>query len=97
MERISGHPEGRADCGLRGVSGLCRRQGGQTPDRREPRSYGNRVGAKGQVVISKPTRDLLDIRPGFEALEQVVDDHVEIRFIPPPQERSLLTLGPPGP
>ncbi len=50
---------------------------------------GNRVGPKGQVVISKPTRDLLDIRPGYEALEQVVDDHVEIRFIPPPHERSL--------
>ena len=50
---------------------------------------GNRVGPKGQVVISKPTRDLLDIRPGFEALEQVVDDHVELRFIPPPHERSL--------
>ena len=50
---------------------------------------GNRVGAKGQVVISKPTRDLLGIRPGFEALEQVVDDHVEIRFIPPPHDRSL--------
>lgn len=50
---------------------------------------GNRVGPKGQVVISKPTRDLLDIRPGFEALEQVVGDHVELRFIPPPHERSL--------
>jgi bifunctional DNA-binding transcriptional regulator/antitoxin component of YhaV-PrlF toxin-antitoxin module len=50
---------------------------------------GNRVGPKGQVVISKPTRDLLNIRPGFEALEQVVGDHVEIRFIPPPHERSL--------
>jgi bifunctional DNA-binding transcriptional regulator/antitoxin component of YhaV-PrlF toxin-antitoxin module len=50
---------------------------------------GNRVGPKGQVVISKPTRDLLGIRPGFEALEQVVEDHVEIHFIPPPHERSL--------
>lgn len=49
----------------------------------------NRVGPKGQVVISKPTRDLLGIGPGWEALEQVVGDHVELYFIPPPHERSL--------
>jgi bifunctional DNA-binding transcriptional regulator/antitoxin component of YhaV-PrlF toxin-antitoxin module len=50
---------------------------------------GNRVGAKGQVVISKPTRERLGVQPGWEALERVVDDHVEIRFIPPPHDRSL--------
>ena len=50
---------------------------------------GSRVGPKGQVVISKPTRDRLGIGPGWEALEQVVDDHVELYFIPPPHERSL--------
>jgi len=49
----------------------------------------NRVGAKGQVVISKPTRDRLGILPGYEALERVVDDHVELYFVPPPHERSL--------
>lgn len=49
----------------------------------------NRVGAKGQVVISKPTRDRLGIEPGFEALERVVDDHVELYFVPPPHQRSL--------
>ena len=50
---------------------------------------GNRVGPKGQVVISKPTRERLGIKPGWEALEQVKDDHVELRFIPPPHDRSL--------
>lgn len=50
---------------------------------------GNRVGPKGQVVISKPTRDRLGIGPGWEALEQVVDDHVELYFVPPPHDRSL--------
>jgi bifunctional DNA-binding transcriptional regulator/antitoxin component of YhaV-PrlF toxin-antitoxin module len=50
---------------------------------------GNRVGTKGQVVISKPTRERLGVQPGWEALERVVDDHVEIRFIPPPHDRSL--------
>jgi bifunctional DNA-binding transcriptional regulator/antitoxin component of YhaV-PrlF toxin-antitoxin module len=50
---------------------------------------GNRVGPKGQVVISKPTRDLLGIEPGYETLERVVGDHVELYFVPPPHRRSL--------
>ena len=50
----------------------------------------NKVGPKGQVVISKPTRDRLGVLPGWEALETVVGDHVELRFVPPPHERSLL-------
>lgn len=49
----------------------------------------NRVGPKGQVVISKPTRDRLGIEPGWQALERVVGDHVELYFIPPPHDRSL--------
>lgn len=49
----------------------------------------SKVGPKGQVVISKPTRDRLGIGPGWEALEQVVGDHVELYFIPPAHERSL--------
>jgi AbrB family looped-hinge helix DNA binding protein len=52
-------------------------------------TVGNRVGPKGQVVISKPTRERLGIEAGWEALERVVDDHVEIRFLPPPHDRSL--------
>lgn len=50
---------------------------------------GNKVGPKGQVVISKPTRERLGIEAGWEALERVVEDHVELRFIPPPHQRSL--------
>lgn len=49
----------------------------------------NKVGPKGQVVISKPTRDRLGIQPGWVALETVVGDHVELRFVPPPHDRSL--------
>jgi bifunctional DNA-binding transcriptional regulator/antitoxin component of YhaV-PrlF toxin-antitoxin module len=52
-------------------------------------TVGNRVGSKGQVVISKATRDRLGIRAGWEALERVVNDCVEIRFLPPPHDRSL--------
>ena len=43
-------------------------------------------------MISKPTRDRLGIEPGFEALERVVDDHVELYFVPPPHRRSLKGL-----
>ena len=50
---------------------------------------GNRVGPKGQVVISKLTRDRLGIGPGWEALERVVGDRVELHFVPPPHRRSL--------
>jgi AbrB family looped-hinge helix DNA binding protein len=50
---------------------------------------GSKVGAKGQVVISKPTRDRLGIGPGWEALERIVDDHVELYFVPPLHGRSL--------
>lgn len=43
-------------------------------------------------MISKPTRDLLGIEPGFQALERVVGDHVELHFVPPPHRRSLKGL-----
>jgi hypothetical protein len=40
-------------------------------------------------VISKATRELLGIEPGFEALERVVGNRVELVFVPPPHRRSL--------
>lgn len=47
------------------------------------------VGEKGQVVIEKPLREALGIRPGFVAVQSVVSDHLEIRFYPPEHRRSL--------
>jgi AbrB family looped-hinge helix DNA binding protein len=47
------------------------------------------VGPKGQVVIEKEIRDRLGIGPGWKAIQRIVDDHVELRFIPPPHNRSL--------
>jgi len=49
----------------------------------------NLVGEKGQVVIEKPLRKVLGIRPGFVTVQTLVDDHVEIRFYPPEHNRSL--------
>lgn len=50
----------------------------------------NRVGTKGQVVIEKAIRDELGIEPGWKAIQQIVDGHLEIYFIPPRHNRSLL-------
>jgi AbrB family looped-hinge helix DNA binding protein len=49
----------------------------------------NIVGQKGQVVIAKEIRDELGIRPGWLALQRIVNDHVEIYFIPPEHRKSL--------
>lgn len=47
------------------------------------------VGAKGQVVISKELRDRLGIGPGWLAVQHLVDDHLEIYFLPPEHRASL--------
>lgn len=49
----------------------------------------NKVGAKGQVVIDKQIRDRLGVEPGWVALQSVVEDHVEIYFLPPRHRKSL--------
>ncbi len=48
------------------------------------------VGPKGQVVIAKEIRDQLGVQQGWLALQHVVDDHVELRFVPPEHNESLL-------
>lgn len=47
------------------------------------------VGPKGQLVIEKRIRDHLGVQPGWRALQLLVDDHVEIHFVPPEHTRSL--------
>ena len=50
----------------------------------------SRVGQKGQVVISKEIRDKLGVEPGSWAFQSIVDGHLEIHFLPPEHNRSLL-------
>ena len=49
----------------------------------------NVVGTKGQVVINIEIRKKLGIEPGWLALQRIVDDHVEVYFLPPEHNRSL--------
>ena len=47
------------------------------------------VGTKGQVVIEKALRDRLGVGAGWQTLQTLVGDHIEIRFVPPEHDRSL--------
>ena len=49
----------------------------------------NKVGAKGQIVVEKQIRDRLGVEPGWLALQRLVDDHLEVYFVPPEHTRSL--------
>ena len=48
-----------------------------------------RVGTKGQVVIEQRIREELGIEPGMLAVQRVVGDHVELRFVAGKHRRSL--------
>lgn len=50
---------------------------------------GNVVGTKGQVVIEQSIRNALGVRPGARTIQRLVGDHVEIRFLDAPHDRSL--------
>ena len=49
----------------------------------------NKVGPKGQLVIEKAIRDRLGVKPGWVAVQLLVDDHVRIHFVPPEHDESL--------
>lgn len=47
------------------------------------------VGPKGQVVIAKEIRDKLGVKPKWITLQRLVNDHVEVYFLPPEHRESL--------
>lgn len=47
------------------------------------------VGTKYQVVIDREARRKLGVRPGWVAVQTVVGDRLELRFLPPEHDRSL--------
>jgi bifunctional DNA-binding transcriptional regulator/antitoxin component of YhaV-PrlF toxin-antitoxin module len=47
------------------------------------------VGEKGQIVIDRRIRERLGIERGWQAIQRLVDEHVEIHFLPPEHGRSL--------
>lgn len=40
-------------------------------------------------MIEKDIRDRLGVKPGWRALQVLVEDHVEIHFLPPEHRRSI--------
>lgn len=48
-----------------------------------------KVGTKYQMVIDREVREELGVRPGWVAVQAVVGDHLEVRFLPPEHNRSL--------
>ena len=49
----------------------------------------NRVSERGQITIDRAARRQLGIHPGMVAYQRVVDDHLEVVFLPAPHRRSL--------
>src|SRR6266498_3102599 len=47
------------------------------------------VGTKYQMVIEREARERLGIRAGWEAVQAVVGDRLEVRFLPPEHRESL--------
>ncbi len=47
-----------------------------------------RVWKTGHMVIAKEIRDQLGVKPGWIAVQRVVDDRLEISFMPPEAEQS---------
>ena len=47
------------------------------------------VGPRGHVIIEKEIRERLGVKPGWIALQRLVDNHVQVYFLPSPHRRSL--------
>lgn len=49
----------------------------------------SQVSTRGQMTIDRVARKQLGVCPGMIAYQRVVDDHLEVYFLPGPHNRSL--------
>ncbi|MBI4492825.1 MAG: AbrB/MazE/SpoVT family DNA-binding domain-containing protein [Chloroflexi bacterium] len=55
----------------------------------------SKVSARGRITIDRAARRVLGIKSGMAAVQIVVDDHLEVYFLPPRHRRSLFGVLPP--
>jgi hypothetical protein len=55
----------------------------------------SQVSTRGQITIDRAARRALSVRPGMIAVQVVVDDHLQVYFIPARHRRSLFGRLPP--
>jgi hypothetical protein len=63
--------------------------------RRRGSAMTSSVSTRGQITIDRQAREALSIEPGMEAVQIVVDGHLEVYFLPARHNRSLLGVLPP--
>jgi len=49
----------------------------------------NIIGPEGEIILDSEIRERLGVGPGWTAVQQLVDDHVELRFIAPAETGSF--------
>lgn len=55
----------------------------------------SQVSTRGQITIDRAVRKELGVEPGLVAVQVVVEDHLEVYFVPAPHRRSLFASLPP--
>ncbi len=55
----------------------------------------SRVSSRGQITLDAAARRALTVQAGMVAVQLVVDDHLEVYFVPAPHRRSLFGILPP--
>ena len=59
------------------------------------RRMASRVSAQGQITIDRAARRALSVQPGMIAVQIVVDNHLQVYFLPARHRRSLFGRLPP--
>ena len=55
----------------------------------------SQVSTRGQITIDREAREALSVEPGMVAVQIVVDNHLEVYFIPAPHRESVFGVLPP--